>query len=309
MRIGCAAGGSDPGSDVCSGQFAGRIVVVANPGAGNHDRNTINLIAERLRGHDRRVEVVESHGAGHIGEIARAANAEAILIAGGDGSINEAVGGLLKRPRPRPVLGLIPQGTANVLGHDLGLPRGPSDLADVFLRGRVRPLHIGLANGNPFVLMASAGFDAEVVGRVDKRLKRLTGRFAYAYAAIQVAFGYDNHDIEVTTHDAKFLAKLAIVSNSKYYGGKFLIDNETSALTPGMKLIFARSLSVMTLITLAAELLMGKLGDSSLVERMPARGVQLRSRQQIATQIDGDLLGATPMVISECSETIEVFVG
>jgi diacylglycerol kinase family enzyme len=99
------------------------------------------------------------------------------------------------------------------------------------------------------------------------------------------------------------------VTNSKYYGGKFLIDNETSALTPGMKLIFARNLSVMTLITLAAELLMGKLGDSSLVERMPARGVQLRSRQQIATQIDGDLLGATPIVISECPETIEVFVG
>jgi diacylglycerol kinase (ATP) len=309
MRIGCAAGDSAPSSDVCSGQFAGRIVVVANPGAGNHDRKTIKLIAERLRGHDRRVEVVESHGAGHIGEIARTTDAAAILIAGGDGSINEAVGGLLKRPRPRPVLGVIPQGTANVLGHDLGLPRGPSDLADVFLRGRVRPLHVGLANENPFVLMASAGFDAEVVGRLDQRLKRLTGRFAYAYAAIQVAFGYNNHDIEVTTRDAKFLAKLVIVTNSKYYGGKFLIDKETSALTPGMKLIFARDLSILNLITLAAELLMGKLGDSSLVERMPARGVQLRSQHEIATQIDGDLLGTTPMVISECPETIDVFAG
>jgi len=309
MRIDCAAGDSGPGSDVRSGQFARRVVVVANPGAGRHDRNTVNFIAERLRGHDCRVEVVESHAAGHIGEIACAADAEAILIAGGDGSINEAVGGLLKRPRPRPVLGVIPQGTANVLCHDLGLPSSPSELADVFLRGRVRPLHIGLANGNPFVLMASAGFDAEVVGRVDQRLKRLTGRFAYAYAAIKVAFGYKNYDMEVTTRDAKFLAKLAIVSNSKYYGGKFLIDNETSALTPGMKLIFARNLSVMSLITLAAELLMGKLGDSSLIERMPARGVQLRSRHAIATQIDGDLLGTTPMVISECPDTIEVFVG
>jgi diacylglycerol kinase (ATP) len=308
MRIGCEAGGSDPGPDVCPGQFRGRIVVVTNPGAGRHDRNTVNLIAERMRRHDCRVEVVESHGAGHIGEIARTAVAEAVLIAGGDGSINEAVGGLLKRSRPRPVLGIIPQGTANVLGHDLGLPRGPSDLAEVFLRGRVRPLHIGLANGNPFVLMASAGFDAEVVGRVDKRLKRLTGRFAYAYAAIRAAFGYNNYDVEVTTRDAKFLAKLVIVTNSKYYGGNFVLDKETSALAPGMKLIFARDLSILNLMTLAAELLMGKLGESSLVERMPARGVQLRSQREIATQIDGDLLGTTPVVISECPETIEVFV-
>jgi len=63
------------------------------------------------------------------------------------------------------------------------------------------------------------------------------------------------------------------------------------------------------LITLAAELLMGKLGDSSLVERMPARGVQLRSQREIATQIDGDQLGTTPLEVSECPETIEVFVG
>jgi diacylglycerol kinase (ATP) len=309
MRIGHAAGGSDPGSDVCSGQFSGRIVVVANPGAGKHDRNTINLIAERMRRHECHVEVVESHGAGHIGEIARTADAAAILIAGGDGSINEAVGGLLKRSRPRPVLGVIPQGTANVLGHDLGLPRRPSDLADVFLRGRIHPLHIGLANGNPFILMASAGFDAEVVGRVDKRLKKLVGRLAYAYAAIKVAFGYKNYDMEVTTRDSTFLAKLVIVTNSRFYGGKFVMDNETSVLAPGMKLIFARDLSILTLITLAAELLMGKLGDSSLVERMPARGVQLRSQREIATQIDGDHLGTTPLEVSECPETIEVFVG
>jgi diacylglycerol kinase family enzyme len=309
MRIDYAADGSDPGSDASSGQFARRIVVVANPGAGRHNRTTVNFIAERLRDHDRRVEVFESQVAGHIGEIARTADAEAILIAGGDGSINEAVGGLLKRSRPRPALGIIPQGTANVLGHDLGVPRGPSELADVFLRGRVRPLHIGLANGKPFVLMASAGFDAEVVGQLDQRLKRLTGRFAYAPAAIKVAFGYRRHDIEVTTGDAKFLAKLAIVTNSRYYGGQFILDKETTALAPGMKLIFARDLSILKLITLAAELLTGKLGDSSLIERMPVHNVQLQSRRPIATQIDGDLLGRTPMAVSECPETIEVFVG
>jgi diacylglycerol kinase family enzyme len=147
MRIGCGTGGSKPGADVCPGQLSGRIVIVANPGAGKHDRNTINFIAEKMRRRECRVEVIESQGAGHIGEIARTIDARAILIAGGDGSINEAIAGLLKRSRPRPLLGIIPQGTANVLGHDLGLPSSPSDLADVFLRGRIAPLHLGLANG------------------------------------------------------------------------------------------------------------------------------------------------------------------
>ena len=115
--------------------------------------------------------------------------------------------------------------------------------------------------------------------------------------------------MEVTTHDSKFLAKLVIVTNSRYYGGSFVIDKETSALTPGMKLIFVRDLSIITLIKLATDLLMGKLGDSSLVGRMPVRNVQLRSQRDIATQIDGDYLGTTPMTVSECPETIEVIIG
>ncbi|MGA8172386.1 MAG: diacylglycerol kinase family protein [Methylocystis sp.] len=308
MRIDFAAGDSNPGAEDFSSAVTGRIVVVANPGAGNHDKDTIASVVKKLRGHGCHVEIVESHDADHIDEIARTIDARAILIAGGDGSISEAVGGLLKRSGPRPVLGVIPQGTANVLAHDLGLPSDASGLADVFLRGRVAPLHIGVANGRPFILMASAGFDAEVVRRVEKRLKTLTGKFAYAYAAAKAAFSYGNHDIEVTADDARFLAKLAVVTNSRCYGGNFVIDKETSALAPGLKLIYAREFSLLALIRLSAAMLMGKLGDLPLLERMPVRNVQLRSQREVATQVDGDVLGTTPVTVSECPETVEIFV-
>jgi len=308
-HINHATVGSEPGSETRSGELSGRIVIVVNPASGKHKRDAINLIAQKLQDPKRHVEIIESHGPGHICEIARTIVAEAILIAGGDGSVNEAVRGLLKRLYPRPLLGIIPQGSANILRYELALPTSVSGLVDIFLGGRIGHLHIGLANERPFALMASVGFDAEVVKTVSKPLKQRIGRLAYVYAALKLAFGHKGDDIEVNTGDEIFLAKLIIVTKSKYYGGNFVLDRETSAILPGLKLIAVSDVGFVSLLKLGIGLISGRLNDATLIRRMPVRLVQLRSRREVATQIDGDQLGATPMVISECSETLEVFMG
>jgi diacylglycerol kinase (ATP) len=308
-QINRAAVGSEPGFETRSGELSGRIVIVVNPVSGKHKRDVINLIAQKLQDPKRHVEIIESHGPGHICEIARTSVAQAILIAGGDGSVNEAVRGLLKRLYPRPLLGIIPQGSANILRYELALPTSVSGLVEIFLGGRIGHLHIGLANQRPFTLMASAGFDAEVVKTVSKPLKQRIGRLAYVYAALKLVFGYKGDDIEVKTGDEKFFAKLIIVTKSKYYGGSFVLDRETSAIRPGLKLIAVSDVGFVSLLKLGLGLISGRLNDATLIRRLPVRLVQLRSRREVATQIDGDQFGATPMVISECSETIEVFMG
>jgi diacylglycerol kinase (ATP) len=309
MQINYATVGSEPGFETRSGELSGQIVIIVNPVSGKHNRNVINLIAQKLQDPKRHVEVIVSRGPGHIYEIARTIVAQAILIAGGDGSINEAVRGLLKRLYPRPVLGIIPQGSANILRYELALPTSGSGLVDIFLRGRIGHLHIGLANGRPFTLMASVGFDAEVVKTVSKPLKQSIGRLAYVYAALKLVFCYQGYDIEVQTGGEIFLAKLIIVTKSKYYGGSFVLDQETSAIRPGLKLLAVSDVGFVSLLNFGIGLISGRLNDATLIRRMPVRLVQLRSRREVATQIDGDQLGATPMVVSECSETLEVFMG
>jgi len=292
-----------------SAELSGRIVIVVNPNSGKHRKDVINRIAERLQNLKRDVEVIESRGPGQICEIARTIVAQAILVAGGDGSVNEAVRGLLKRSYPRPLLGIIPQGSANILGHELALPTSVSGLVDTFLCGRIGHLHIGLANGRPFTLMASVGFDAEVVKTVSMPLKRRIGRITYVYAVLKLAFSYKGGDIEVNTGNEIFSAKLVIVTKSKYYGGRFVLDRETSAIRPGLKLIAVSDVGFVSLLRLGIGLISGRLNDATIVRRMPVRLVQLRSHREVATQIDGDHLGTTPMLVSECSETLEVFMG
>jgi diacylglycerol kinase (ATP) len=114
-QINHAAVGSEPGFETRSGELSGRIVIVVNPISGKHKRDVINLIAQKLQDPKRHVEIIESHGPGHICEIARTSVAQAILIAGGDGSVNEAVRGLLKRLYPRPLLGIIGNYLVDVL--------------------------------------------------------------------------------------------------------------------------------------------------------------------------------------------------
>jgi len=82
-QINHAAVGSEPGFETRSGELSGRIVIVVNPVSGKHKRDVIDLIAQKLQDPKRHVEVIESHGPGHICEIARTIVAEAILIAGG----------------------------------------------------------------------------------------------------------------------------------------------------------------------------------------------------------------------------------
>lgn len=152
--------------------------------------------------------------------------------------------------------------------------------------------------------MASVGFDAEVAKTVSKPLKRRIGRLTYVYTATKLAFGSKGHDIEVNTGDEIFIAKLVIITKSKYYGGRFVLDRETSAIRPGLKLIAVSEVSFISLLKLGIRLISGRLNDAALIRRVPVRLVQLRAPREVATQIDGDQLGAAPMVISECSETL-----
>ncbi|WP_051134222.1 diacylglycerol kinase family protein [Methylocystis sp. ATCC 49242] len=284
---------------------ARRIAIIVNPVAGKYRRSRIGAIAQILRRDGRHVEIAESAGPGCIREIARAIPADMVLAAGGDGTINEAVAGLLDRASPRPAFGVIPQGTANVLGHELGLPRGAQDLANVFLAGHTRKLHPGLANGRPFVLMASAGLDAEVVSSVNLSLKKKLGGLAYIVAAART-LNREAKDIEATIGDTRILAKLFIVSKAKRYGGNYLLDPDADIFNPGFTLVAVSDIRPFALCKIGLALMAGRLDNVSGIRKMRVKAVYLRSRDTVATQIDGDVLGVTPLIVSEGCEALDI---
>ena len=93
---------------------------------------------------------------------------DAIVAAGGDGTIRNAAAALIATDMP---LGIIPVGTGNVLAHEIGLAAHPDGDRAHAARGARRQVACAQANGEPFLLMVGAGFDARVVAALDQRLK------------------------------------------------------------------------------------------------------------------------------------------
>ncbi len=285
-----------------------RTLIIANPCSYNYSASNLASVVSRLRQFGFFIEIIEATGPAEIREAARAAESQAILIAGGDGSINAAIEGLLDRPPPRPTVGVIPMGLGNVLAYELGLPQTPERLADLFNHGNSKPLRLGLANGRPFLLMASAGFDAKIVKAVEASgLKRRLGRLAFAYQLLAAFVRGDSESVEVDTGGRVIISEIAIVTKSRYYGGKFEIAPDLGVFVPGLKLIAVTRLDVPTLTALCGMFLFGKLRNVAFIEVAPVSHVEMRSTREVATQVDGDYHGMTPMVIQECPETIDIF--
>jgi YegS/Rv2252/BmrU family lipid kinase len=99
-----------------------------------------------------------------------------VLASGGDGTITACASGVAGSGIP---LGLLPTGTGNLLAHNLGLPLDLDGALTVALTGAERQLDVGVANGQPFVVMAGIGFDAELLADTSEELKSRTGPLAY----------------------------------------------------------------------------------------------------------------------------------
>jgi diacylglycerol kinase family enzyme len=166
-------------------------LLVANPAAGGYRPRRIEALSTALSRRGIVTDVRLTRAPGDMQFIATdpETRPDVLIVAGGDGSINEAVAGLLVRHGPRPALAVMPAGTANVLAAELRLPRQPVNVARSIAGGLTKPLAVAQANGRPFMLMASAGFDAEVVHAVRPEQKRRWKQLAFIGTAWSLAFG------------------------------------------------------------------------------------------------------------------------
>ncbi|RFU21874.1 diacylglycerol/lipid kinase family protein [Geodermatophilus marinus] len=190
-----------------------RALVVANPAATTTTRAVRDRVLALLRG-DLKVDLAETRARGHGAALARQAvvdGVDVLVVLGGDGTVNEAVNGLLHAgPAPGlPLLAVVPGGSTNVFARALGRARDPVTATEEVLAslraGRTRLVSLGTASargasavpatgpapevaqaaadtaaaarpewGEPrwFVFSAGLGFDADVIARVEARRAR-----------------------------------------------------------------------------------------------------------------------------------------
>jgi diacylglycerol kinase (ATP) len=110
-----------------------------------------------------------------------------LLLWGGDGMVQRCVDALPKTEPPP--IGVLPAGTANLFASNLGIPDDLPGALAVALHGTDRRLDVGRINGERFVVMAGAGFDARMIAEADGGMKDRVGRVAYAWTGLRATRG------------------------------------------------------------------------------------------------------------------------
>lgn len=282
---------------------ARRLLVIYNPTAGRRKRRRLARWLAHLGSLGAAVTVNETVGPGHAERLARAADPaqyDAVAVAGGDGTVNEAVNGLAGSPLP---LALLPLGTANVLAAEIGLPRSLPALARIAAFAPARPVWPGEAvpqgasTGRRFLIMAGIGFDAEVVAHLDLWLKRRIGKLAYAVSVLGRLRAY-RPDVYRAELDGRAMTAASLVAaKAHFYGGRFVLAPQARLEAPSFQVVlFERAGRGATLGYLAA-MGFGLLPCCRSVSIAPAQAVRLIAPAGAPVQLDGDVALGLPALL------------
>lgn len=277
---------------------AAPILVVANPVAGNFNYRHLMRLAERLDRLGLKSDIWLTRYSGELSDIAAelSSSVRTLVVGGGDGSINEAITGIVRRGGDGPALSILPFGTANVLAHELGLPSSPEKNAERIAAGRKTPLHLGMVGERPFALMVSAGFDADIVHAVDAPFKRRWGKLAYGWRGLTLALAQKGRDVTVIADGETIKCRIAVVTTARFYGGPLTITRHTKATEPGLRLVTLADDRPATLLRAATALALGRLETLASVQDRPVTEIRF-SGEGIRMQIDGDRMDTTDALV------------
>jgi diacylglycerol kinase family enzyme len=289
-----------------------RFFLTTNPGAGLTGSPLLTAVVRALLRAGAQITLTQPGSIAAAREEAREAVAsgryDAILAAGGDGTIRQVARSLIGTGTP---LGIVPMGTGNVLAHEVGVAPEAHAIADMLLNGPTIDAACARANDEPFLLMAGAGFDARVIAALDHRLKSQVGKAAYAGPMLG-ALAHPVDTLTVTVDGATLEASWAVISNVRHYGGNFVMARRTGIEVRGLQAILFKAKNRTVLVGQLMALAMGTLDERSArhgdVEMLPCLKAQVTAHKPVPTQIDGDAFGSTPLTVEAGATDLRLIV-
>lgn len=223
-------------------------------------------------------------------------NLRCLVAAGGDGT----VGSLLQR-HPSVPIATLPLGTENLLARHLGVTRNAQLVADTIEQGMTRQFDVGDVNGHAFLLMASAGVDADVVQRLDKTRSGNIRHLSYVKPILQSFVKYSYPRLRVTRPDGTLLAEgtHVVVANMAEYGFRMPFCPTANPHDGLMHVrVFKRSGPVATIFH-AIRTRLGFADRDTEICRFDEPAIAISSDQPgTPTQMDGDPAPDCPLEIT-----------
>ncbi|TMJ75070.1 MAG: diacylglycerol kinase family lipid kinase [Alphaproteobacteria bacterium] len=276
------------------------ILIIVNPAAGRA-RSSERRLGRFVAALERQGCTVVLRRAGPSpGQVERLAGQaepgfDAIVAAGGDGTISAVVNGLGGRAVP---FGVLPLGSANVLAREIRLPRAPEALASLVVTGPASPIWPGRVGNRAFVMMASAGFDSEIVAALSPELKRRVGRLAFAWGFLVRLWHCPACELTVRADGVEYRAAAVVAAKGRHYAGPFVVAPGADLAEPVLELVLLDRRGRWAMLRYATALFLGRvprLGDIAIVR---ARQASVAGNRALPVQADGEIVGELPITLA-----------
>ncbi len=265
--------------------------LIANPAAGRgRSRRLIASIAELFRKRDAAFDLAFTEGPGDAARIARQAGSEfdAIVVIGGDGSINDILPGMLFSSRP---LGIVPAGSGNDFIKALNIPTALEHAVDTILRGETRLVDVGKINDRYFANGVGIGFDA-AVNRASYAINHSKrGLLLYICAFARTVGRYDPVALRITL-DGRTVDQdtfMLTVGNGTTVGGGFRLTPHALVDDGLLDVTIVRPISLPVLFWHLPKIFLGTIDRVKYAALSRTGRLQVESDVPVPVHVDGEI--------------------
>jgi diacylglycerol kinase (ATP) len=289
------------------------IRIIINPAAGIGE-SILPIINASMKEAGIKWEASITHQAGDAIQFAKAAVKEgidALAVYGGDGTLREAISGLIGSEIP---LVILPGGSANVMATELGIPSDLKEACTLLSHGSLetKTIDVGQFDKRYFIVRISLGFEADVVKGADRQRKNKMGIFAYflsAAAALKKTKRTVYHlKIDGQEHEVQGLT--CIITNTGNLGFSNISFDKHIDVSDGLlDVIVVRKVNLSLFKLMVVTLLKRERPDNlELVEHWQGKDISVSSSPKQTVQCDGEVLEKIPLHIKIIPGAIKVLV-
>ena len=235
---------------------------------------------------------------------------ERLVAAGGDGTLNEVVNGLANLPKEkRPVLAILPLGTANDFATACEIPFSPLEALRLAVEGKASAVDIVKANERYFINVASSGFGAQIVADTPTSLKNFLGGGAYTLSAVIMALNYTSHEGHLVADDLDIEGKsiAGLVCNGRQAGGGQMIAPHAYIDDGLLDIVVFMEFPIADLGQVVAEMFEYE-HSGTYVKRYQKKWVESILQQQLSVNLDGEPYEAERIRFEVLHKEIEVIL-
>ena len=286
-----------------------KAMVIINPTSGgeqalNYKEKIENKVKEYF-------EVVETRitekalDATHFAEEAAKEKYEAVIVFGGDGTVNEVISGIAEKEYI-PKLGIIPGGTGNLITKLVQIDQDIDKAIEGLDFNLTNKIDIGKANDHYFGYIFSVGSLPEAIHNVEIEDKTKFGIFAYAINTVKSVIRDEVFNIKVETENGNYEgeASQVLVLLSNYFSDKKIFDENKVGYA---NILILKDASIFSKLSLIPDLLKGDVVENDSIEYIKAKTIKISSDIEIESDIDGDQSDDLPVEIKVLGNHIEIY--